>query len=444
MNYLNLFVLFLATTFLFDCKTNADNQQNKNQPAESTSSALHDQLDEYFKALVSLKQFNGVALVEKDGEVIFRKAYNLNNDPKSTSFVTAEHQFDLRSISKLIAKYAVYKLEKEGKISPNDKVKKYLPDFPKGDIITIQQLMDHQSGLPRNFEDDEVRYFDMDPPEIIELIKKETLEFEPGTETRYSNLGYQILYFIIAKLHNKTFAQYVQDEIYDAFGMNSSGAHFYTNKNHLKNFAKYHTLEDKEIVKIDHFEVDTKKQARLFSTVDDLSKLLDAFEQNPYREKLASSTGIIAHSGGSEGIRTHIQTNISKGYAFIFSANYDAIPFSDIVKTLEQIIEEKPYVVPKELNRKSITLSEDQIQKYVGRYDFKDAGHLTIDIKIKDGQLAVYQHGEFSTILFSETETVFFGDPKSSESIEFKKDDKGNYYAIMDFKGAPWEGTKIK
>lgn len=220
--------------------------QSKHQEdvADDPNASIDIKLDEYFTALMALKQFNGVVLVEKDDKMVFSSAYNLSNDPNSSTYVTENHQFDLRSISKLIAKYAVYKLKEEGKISVNDPINNYFMDFPNGEIITIRHLMYNQSGLPRELSDESVNLFEVEPPELMELIKGESLEFEPGSDTRYSNLGFQLLYYIIEKINSKSFAQYVQDEIYDPLKMTSSGAHFYTDRNNLKNFAAYHTMQD--------------------------------------------------------------------------------------------------------------------------------------------------------------------------------------------------------
>lgn len=442
MKYLTqLSILFFAFLFCGCQPINSNGQEDAN-----THSKLEQNLDEYFNALLALKQFNGVVLVEKNGKEVLKKAYNLSENASDSLYVTTEHQFDLRSVSKLISKYILKRLQDEGKISVDDTIETYLPDFPNGNKITIQHLMDNQSGLPRElYNEDELDIFSMEPAELVALIKKESLEFEPGTETRYSNLGYELLYFIIGKLTGKTFAQHIQEEVFDRLDMQSSGAHFYTDRKQLKKYAFYHTSDDdNNIIQIEHFEKGSKKQAKLFSTVDDVKKLLREFQQDPYNKKLSSSNGIIGHSGGSEGIRSHIETNIHHNYSFIFLSNYDQIPFADIIKSLRKIMEGKPYEIPKKLNRQAIEISENVIKKYVGKYDFKDANHVIIDFKVEDVGMVVYQKGDKLGPIFAENDTLFFWESEGAESIEFKLDKNGNYKVIMDMFGAPWEGTKIE
>ena len=442
MKNLNLVSIAIVVVVLFGCKPVNSDAQVENPLVSKFS----ENLDEYFNALLELKQFNGVVLVEKDGELILRKAYNLKEQTNESLFVTTEHQFDLRSISKLIAKYSLKKMEANGLISTDDTIDKFIRDFPNGDKITLNHLINNQSGLPREFTDeDNLNLFELNPEEIVSLIKNEPLEFEPGSQTQYSNLGFQLVYYIIANLHSKTFAQYVQDEVFDRLGMENSGAHFYTDQNNLKDFARYHVEDDDgEIINIDHHEKGSKKQAKLFSTIDDLNNLLHEFNQEPYNKSLANSTGIIGHSGGSDGIRSHIQTNIKENYSFVFLANYDEIPFSDIVKTIENILEEKPYVIPEKLNRKEIELAESQIIKYAGTYDFKDANHITFEFKVEDGSLVAYQKGELRGTLYAESDSIFFWESDVADSVKFKKDSNGNYIAIMDMFGAAWEGTRIE
>ena len=108
-------------------------------------------LDEYFQTLTTLEKFNGVALVERSGDRILFKEYNMSGNVESTLNIHKLSQFDIHSISKLMAKAAVLDLEKESLISSSDKISDYIPGFPEGDRISIQHLLDNQSGLPRGF-----------------------------------------------------------------------------------------------------------------------------------------------------------------------------------------------------------------------------------------------------------------------------------------------------
>ena len=402
---------------------------------------LQEKIEKYFEALSSIRQFNGVVAVKKNDKKIIDKAFNIYKDSSSRFFVTTNHQFDLRSISKLVAKTAIIQLEREGKINRNDSIAKFLKKFPNGNKITIQHLMDNTSGLPRRLEGN-FDFFSMEVPEIIDLIKNIPLEFEPGTDTRYSNLGYEVLYYIIYKVSDKPFSQYVQDEIFDKLGMVNSGAHFYSTKKNLTKFAYYHTLENDSIVEIDHFDKERNRQANLYATTEDLMKLMNYISKEPFASALKNEKNIIGHSGGSKGIRSHVQTNISKDYSFAFLCNYDEIPFSQIISDLEKIIEGNPYTILKELNRNEIYVTPELLKQYAGRYDIAEFNHKIIEFRVENDSLIFYQNEKRDVALKAENDSTFFFDPKSSDSFIFRKQDTV-YNVYMKWKGVEFKGTPI-
>ena len=182
---------------------------------------------------------------------------------------------------------------------------------------------------------------------------------------------------------------------------------------------------------------------KIYSTVDDLMSFLIYLDNEPFVSILKNKTGVIGHAGGTDGKRAYIHSNPKLKYKFVFLTNYDAIPFQKIIEDVQKILEGKPYQVPKEINRIAVEIPQDVLNKYVGAYDFEEIEHLILEVKLEEGKLVVYQDGENNGILFPESETVFFSDKKSSESFEFRKNDKDSFDALMDFRGAKWEGVRL-
>ena len=403
---------------------------------------LEDKIDEYFSALNEMKKFNGVVFATQNDTLIINKAYNLNQDKSSTTYVTAESQFDIHSVSKLMAKYIIGKFEKEGKIKKNQTISNYIEDFPNGEKITIDMLLNHTSGLPRSFEKTEDDFITLNSEEIIHLAKKQSLAFEPGTNVQYSNVAYEIVYFIIQEISQKSFAQCLNDEIFKPLKMLSSGSHFYDQNQNLNRLAKNHIKKDSTIVQVDNILPSEFKTARIYSTAKDLNKFLNQIKREPFALLLKDKNGVIEKSGGNDGIRVEIYTDLNFNYNFIFLSNYEEVPFQKTLEDFVKIMENKPYQVPKELNRKSITLSADILDKYVGVYSFADLNNLELTVKIIDGDLVLYQKGDLIATLIAETETVFFENPKEAESFEFIENDNGSYNVLMDFKGIKLNGIK--
>ena len=94
-------------------------------------------LDLYFTALKETGKFNGIVLAAQDGKPIFHKAFNLSSDKNSSTYVEPSSQFEIHSVSKLLAHYMIVKFEIEGKISRQQKLETFFPDFPRGDEIMI-------------------------------------------------------------------------------------------------------------------------------------------------------------------------------------------------------------------------------------------------------------------------------------------------------------------
>lgn len=432
-------LILLASVILVSCKS--ENEKTENTISNQTKK-LNKKIDEYFSTLNKLEKFNGVVFASKNDTLIVNKAYNLNQDKNSTTYITTESQFDIHSVSKLMAHYLIEKFEREGKIKKSQSIDTYISNFPDGDKITINMLLNHTSGLPRSFEKTEDDFITLSSEEIIHLAKKQSLIFEPGTDVQYSNVAYEIVYFIIQKISAKSFAQCLNDEVFEPLEMLGSGAHFYHKNKNLNRLAKNHIKKDSMIVQVDNILPSEFKTARIYSTAKDLNKFLNHIKREPFASLLKDKNGVIEKSGGNDGIRVEIYTNLNFNYNFIFLSNYEEVPFQKTLEDFVKIMENKPYQVPQEVNRKSIDLSTDILEKYVGIYSFTDLNNLELTVKIVDGDLVLYQNKDSIATLKAESEKVFFENPKEAESFEFIEDDKGSYNVLMDFKGVILKGIK--
>jgi hypothetical protein len=432
----SLIILSIVSLSLVFCKE--ESKSNKKEAEQKNFNII----DAYLAALTNLKQFNGVVLVEDSVGNIFTKAYNIEVEEVPTLVVNIEHQFDLRSIAKLFAKASLVNLEHEGKIAYDQKLSDFFPDFPRGDEITINHLMHHQSGLGREFKNYEGKGIDLSPEQVVELAHQEKLEFEPGSDSRYSNIGFQLLYKIIGDISGGSYADYLRSNFFDPLAMKNSGSHYLDPKGKLNNYAFGHTEKNDSIKKVDEDESDMQ-QGHTYSTVEDMKKFLDYITENQIYGEIAED-GIITHAGGTKGKRAWVYADLKKGYKIIFLANYDNIPFSTLTKDLISIMNGDQVEIPKEVNRKTVEVEKSILEKYEGTYDFVDAGHIVIEVRFEEGKLNAYQKGKFAGKLIPENDSTFFWDAKSKESFIFTKDKEGNSIALMDFQGVRWEGVLIE
>lgn len=436
--FIRIIFLFLLTSI--GCLPSSN--EGKETAAYRTDQS--EKLDAYFKALTGLKQFNGGVLLQKEGKILLHEVYNMRPDESSSLHVNKNAQFDIHSISKLMAKASVVNLVADNVMSREDKIEKYLPDFPNGESITIQHLLDNQAGFARGFSKEYPNLIEKNPAEVIELIKQEKLVYEPGSETMYSNLGYQLLYFIISKITKQAFVQYVDNEFFQPLEMNNSGAHFHLKKDNLRYLVKNHEMDDDEIVVLPNLEKTGKNQAKIYSNMTDLLKFIDHMKSDAdYTAALKNKNNSIGWSGGGDGILCHASASLSSNYELVFFSNYDNIPFGDILETVEKIMTNQAYELPMKANRKAVDIERSTMEKYVGKYVVNEFNNDTFEFRIEKEKLVFYQNGERSTVLQAENERSFFDQSDSEDFFEFRSLENGEHRLIFHYKKVEIIGDRI-
>jgi CubicO group peptidase (beta-lactamase class C family) len=399
--------------------------------------------DTYLGALQALGDFNGVVLLRRDGKTIHHAAYSLPDTGIETLPVTLDSRFDLRSVSKLLAKAAVFELASQGKIDPDDPIDTIFPGFPQGDRITIRHLMNNASGLPREYTTLSRPLLELSPREAVEQAAQEPLLFEPGTETVYSNVGFEVLYALIGEVTGQPFGSYVIETFFDPVGATSSGWHFEDPGAFPSGYAFGHSRKDGAIVPVLGWEAEEQaRQGALYTTAGDFALVLEGLRAGPHAGSLADEDGIIAHAGGSRGKRAYGEIETGDGDAVVFLSNFDGIPFARMVTDLRALIDGEAYEIPAAVNRVAITLPQETIERLAGRYRFREIEGLVLEMRAGDGVLEIYQDGELGGVLRPESESVFFEDPTSTESIAFEEGEDGTVM-LLDWQGVTWRGERI-
>ncbi len=120
-------------------------------PSSEAPGDIAAKVDAYMNAAQKLKWFSGSVLLAKGGKVLVSKGYGMA-DYELDVPNTPQTKFRLGSVTKQFTAMAVMELQEKGLLRVEDPVKKFLPDYPNGDKITIRHLLTHTSGIP-NFTD---------------------------------------------------------------------------------------------------------------------------------------------------------------------------------------------------------------------------------------------------------------------------------------------------
>lgn len=189
--------------------------------------SVNARLDTLLDEAVAKDVFSGNVLIVQNGQVLFQKSVGMA-DYENARPNTADTKFSIGSITKIFTKIMVLQLAAEGKIGLDDKMGKYLSDFRAGlaDHVTIQFLLDHQSGLGQYYDVPSYNPEETDiqsAADFLPWIRQEEPAFEPGARAEYSNSGYVVLAAIIEKVEGKNYAEVLKTRILDKIGMDATG-----------------------------------------------------------------------------------------------------------------------------------------------------------------------------------------------------------------------------
>lgn len=185
----------------------------------------------FLQDMVKKEHFTGVALVMREKGIIHAKGYGWANSEKKNSVTTPFH---IASITKQFTAAAILQLVEQGKVSLDGSVNEFLPveyRSPKWDSVTIHHLLNHTSGIPdyavtRDYYE-VVKGFCLGNT-VHGMVKEamaKDLEFKPGSNFSYSNIGYTLLGFVIENQTQTPYDKYLKVNIFDPIGMRSSKIH---------------------------------------------------------------------------------------------------------------------------------------------------------------------------------------------------------------------------
>lgn len=184
-------------------------------------------------------------MVAKNGNAVYKKAFGIANLELNIPMKT-ENVFEIGSMTKQFTAVSILMLLEDGKLNLYDEITKYIPEYPtQGKTITIHHLLTHTSGI-KNYTKMkglmDISKTDLTPSELIDFFKNEPMDFSPGEEYKYNNSGYIILGYIIESISGKSYADFVEENIFKKIGMTSS---FYaSHKKVIKNrIPGYHNRD---------------------------------------------------------------------------------------------------------------------------------------------------------------------------------------------------------
>jgi CubicO group peptidase (beta-lactamase class C family) len=168
--------------------------------------------------------------VVQDGRIVLERAYGRAHLEYDVP-ITPATIFHVASVSKQFTSFALTLLEQQGRLSLDDDIREHLPELHDfGHRITLRHLANHTSGIRDQWELLMMAGWRIDDvitrDQIMAMMRRQReLNFEPGSEYLYSNMGYSLLAEIVERVSGRTFNEFLTEHVFQPLGMNSTHVH---------------------------------------------------------------------------------------------------------------------------------------------------------------------------------------------------------------------------
>jgi CubicO group peptidase (beta-lactamase class C family) len=196
--------------------------QPAQQPSKEAVAAL---VDSMVRAYMAEKGPASVSVaISRRGETLVERAWGLA-DVAANRPATAGTVYKIGSVSKQFTAVLLLKQVERGRLALTDSIGGYLTTGlrPEWRPVTIEQLLNHTGGLPRDFRREGRPEDEVSPDTMIAWAARDTMLFAPGTRHSYSNPGYLLLGVLVEKLYGKPYREALHEEIARPLGLTTLG-----------------------------------------------------------------------------------------------------------------------------------------------------------------------------------------------------------------------------
>ncbi len=329
-------------------------------------------------------RFCGSVLFSIKGEVIYNKNFPANGIISGTAY-------KIGSITKMFTAVIIYQLIEEKKLLLTDKLNKFYPQVENANLISIQQMLGHQSGIEDLINNDDFSEFrtnEMSKAEVVNLIAGYKSVFKPGKTTKYSNSNYILLGYIIEDITKQSFSIVLKDRITDPLKLGETLLE--TSDNNIETLKGF-TFNGKEWVEANSETNVTISSAAgaMVSNPEDIGKFITAlFNEELINKtyldtmcKLTNSTfghGIFltpfgkhigyGHTGHIDEFRSAASYFSNDSICFVICINGLNYSMNDIALGVFSYYFNEDYKFPEVAK---IDLADDVLKKYEGVYRLK-------------------------------------------------------------------------
>lgn len=338
------------------------------------------------------KQGIGSITIFQNGKEIYQKSFG--QDQLQNVKWDKNTGYQIGSISKLVTAVMLMQLEEKGKLKLGEKLSKYYPDVPNANKITLENLMNHTSGLG-DYAGPWLFGKTVGDKAILDTIKKQGVEFQPGERERYSNSGYYLLSRILEKVAKKPYNVLLKENITSKANMKNT----FSVLDDQKNIFKSYENTTGKWIEVEDFDFrNCIGLGDITSTTYDMNLFINAlfdykFVKKETLDKMVPKSGkpfglgvmtvpfynqiSYGHGGDTAGTHSLVSYSPTEKYSISTIINGEKLAHREVFLGIINLVYDQEYEYPKFTELKKIP--EKELQKYEGTYYSKD---LKVDLKI--------------------------------------------------------------
>lgn len=385
----------------------------------ASSNGNKEKMDQYFDLLDTHQKAMLSVSINEQGKHFYNRQIGLESQDRGVFSDTliksdVDTKYYIGSITKVFTATLIFDLIEKNKLTLSTKLSTFFPTVANAQIITIEHMLSHRSGIFNHTNDSRYwRYMNdkQTPQQMVDRIVDYTSAFEPGSKYEYSNSNYLLLGYIIEKITGKTYQQYLQTQITDKLALKNTLLDSDSNSKEHQASSFNYSYERWNENKNAHPSVAFSAGAML-STTKDLTIFIRALFNGKLISKdfLAIMKGdnddipkglfnwldrgitYYGHGGYYNNFKSTLAYNPVDDVAIAISANALKIPLKEIAGTVLDIHGNFDVELPVYLTT-PIELETSELEKYKGVFSSKDL-HLDITYLVKFGKLYTQATGQ--------------------------------------------------
>ncbi len=386
---------------------------------ETESPSLEQRVDRYLQPYIDIGHLSGTLLIARNGNVLYERSFGLANREHRISN-TPRTRFGIGSVNKPMTIVILARLLEEEKLALTDKLEKFLPEFPSAGEISVDDLLNHSSGIPHRVTDplDETR--PQTPQSMVELAARRELVFEPGADSVYSSAGFSVLARVLELAGGKPYAELLTNHVLGPTGMEDTSDA--GTRAILERRASSYFFDTGGLLNAPPSDISYLVGAgSVFSTPRDLLAMQRALLAGKLgkraQEALVRESGNLSWNGLANGYRAFADYDSATGVSVVVASNLTSGALDKIRAALPKIAVGEEVPTPAPIKATAADVDPGILESYQGAYELRPGRNL--ELSVVDGRVQMNDW-----LLIPTSETTLFS-PQDYAEIEMVFDESG-------------------